>query len=87
MSEPVYSVSIRKSAQREIKSLDHTVRERIIKALRSLRDPRPPGCLKLAGSSNLWRVRVGDWRVLYEISDDDREVVVVGVRRRSKAYD
>ena len=87
MSELAYTVTIRKSAQREIRSLDHAVRARIIKALRSLQDPRPPGCLKLAGSTNRWRIRIGDWRVLYETSDDDREVNVVGVRHRSRAYD
>jgi mRNA interferase RelE/StbE len=74
VSELPYIVSLRKSAQREIKSLDHPVRSRVVKALRLLQDPRPPGCLKLAGSNNLWRIRVGDWRILYEISDDDREV-------------
>jgi mRNA interferase RelE/StbE len=87
VSEVAYTVSIRKSAQREIRSLDHLIRERVIKALRTLQDPRPSGCLKLAGSSNLWRIRVGDWRILYEISDNEREVSILGVRHRSRAYE
>ena len=87
MSERYYTVSIRKSAQREIKSLDQTVRTRVFKALRTLQNPRPPGCLKLSGPGNLWRIRIGDWRVLYEITDENREVIIVGVRHRSRAYD
>jgi mRNA interferase RelE/StbE len=45
------------------------------------------GCRKLVNQVNLWRVRVGDWRVLYEIDDAARTVLVVAVRHRSKAYE
>ena len=84
---PPYTVSNGKSAQREVKTLDQSVRIRIMKALRALENPRPAGCLKLSGSSNLWRIRVGDWRILYEIDDTRREVNIVGIRHRSRAYD
>ena len=87
MSERLYTVSIGKVAQREIRSLDQTVRARVIKAIRTLSNPRPEGCIKLVGSSNLWRIRIGDWRVLYEIADENSEVIIVGVRHRSRAYD
>jgi len=87
VSENRYSVSIGKSAQREIKALDQTVRNRVIRALRTLIDPRPSGCKKLVGLPNLWRIRVGDWRVLYEIHDEAREVTIVRVRHRSRAYE
>jgi mRNA interferase RelE/StbE len=45
-------------------------------------DPRPHGCLKLKGEDNLWRIRVGDWRVIYEIHDRVLVVVVVDVDHR-----
>ena len=49
-------------------------------------DPRPPGCLKLTGSDNDWRIRVGGWRVLYTISDRAGIVDIAAVRHRSDAY-
>jgi mRNA interferase RelE/StbE len=52
------------------------------------RDPRPPGARKLAGDrfDNLYRIRVGDWRVLYAIEDDRLVVLVLEVVRRDPAY-
>jgi mRNA interferase RelE/StbE len=49
-------------------------------------NPRPPGCRKLVGSKNDWRIRVGDCRVLYEIADAIRVVRVNRVRHRRDAY-
>ena len=49
-------------------------------------DPRPPGCRKLTGSKNDWRVRVGDYRVIYEIGDAAREGRVNRVRHRREVY-
>ncbi|MFW6162894.1 MAG: type II toxin-antitoxin system RelE family toxin [Planctomycetota bacterium] len=48
--------------------------------------PRPSGCRKIRGSVSDWRVRVGAYRVVYEIDDEAREVRVMRVRRRPKAY-
>ncbi len=55
-----------------------------IKALAA--EPRPPGCRKLQGHESLWRIRVGDYRVIYAVYDDRRIVDIVAVRHRSKAY-
>jgi len=44
-------------------------------------DPRPPGCCKLRGLEG-WRIRVGNWRVIYHINDEERVVTIVEVRRR-----
>jgi len=49
-------------------------------------DPRPAGCKKLTGKHDHWRVRVGDWRIIYTIQDDVLIVVVVEVAPRSGAY-
>jgi mRNA interferase RelE/StbE len=48
--------------------------------------PRPPGVRKIAGRENLYRVRVGEFRVIYEIEDDVRTVRIFAVRKRDEAY-
>ncbi|MDQ7858548.1 MAG: type II toxin-antitoxin system RelE/ParE family toxin [Armatimonadota bacterium] len=60
---------------------------RIISRVEALAtDPRPPGCVKLQGAADLWRVRVGEYRVIYAIDDDQRLVDIRVVRHRSDAY-
>ena len=49
-------------------------------------DPRPTGCRKLVGSENDWRIRVGNYRVIYEIADEVRIVRIVRVRHRKDSY-
>jgi mRNA interferase RelE/StbE len=49
-------------------------------------DPRPPGCRKLEGRENEWRVRVGTWRVIYQIEEDRVVVLIVRVAPRGKVY-
>jgi mRNA interferase RelE/StbE len=61
-----YSLEIKHSAQRELDALDDAVFKRIDRKILGLADnPRPPGCKKLRGYKDQWRVRVGDWRVVY----------------------
>jgi mRNA interferase RelE/StbE len=82
----MYRVEVRPAASRELDRIDTQSRERILAAIRELgRDPRPGGCLKLA-SSELWRIRVGDYRVVYEIRDQVLLVLVVRVAHRREAY-
>jgi mRNA interferase RelE/StbE len=70
MSSRAYTVTVNRPAQKEIKLLDATIRLRVIKEIRSLPDdPRPHGCRKLVGSQDRWRVRVGDYRIIYLIDD------------------
>ena len=87
MSRVVYEVKLARSAKKEVKVLDGVIRVRVIHAFRSLtNDPRPPGCRKLVGATNRWRIRVGDYRILYTIDDSAHLVEIVAVRHRSKAY-
>ena len=61
--------------------------DRVIAAIKILAtNPRPPGCRKLAGSKLDWRIRVGDYRVVYEIADQIRVVRVHRVRHRREVY-
>lgn len=88
MSSPHYTVNVSRPAQKDIRSLDQVVRTRVIKALRELAsDPRPPGCRKLVGAQNRWRIRIGDYRVIYAVDDAEHIVGIITVRHRSKAYE
>ena len=70
-----------------MRRLDAAILRRIDAAILALADsPRPSGCVKLAGQTNLWRIRIGDYRVLYEINDQALIVVLVSVAHRRDAY-
>jgi len=71
----MYRVLLERTAEKDLSRLSSEIRDRVIAAMQGLAtDPRPPGCRKLTGSKNDWRVRVGDCRVLYEIGEAAREV-------------
>jgi len=83
----MYRVLLERSAERDLGRLSSEVHDRVIVAIRSLAaNPRPPGCRKLAGSKSDWRIRVGDYRVIYEIADAIRVVRVNRVRHRREVY-
>jgi mRNA interferase RelE/StbE len=82
-----YSILVRPAAARDIKALSPEVRKRISTAINRLgEDPRPSGSRKLVGFDDEWRVRVGDYRVLYVIHDSERQVLIARVAHRREAY-
>ena len=82
-----YKVSVARSARKSLQAIDRQVSLRIITRLESLaRNPRPPGCVKLEGGSQLWRIRIGAYRVVYEIDDKSRTVDVSVIRHRRDVY-
>lgn len=82
-----YTVVFARSARRELERLEAGVARRIISRVEALaKDPRPHGCVKLQGAADLWRIRVGDYRVIYSLDDDARLVDIRVVRHRSDAY-
>ena len=82
-----YRVVFARSARRELEGLETTVARRIISRVEALAtDPRPRGCVKLQGAADLWRLRIGDYRVVYAIADSERLVDIRVVRHRSDAY-
>ena len=88
MLDPLYRVSLTKRARRETRKLERQILARIAAAIDGLAaDPRPPGSLKVKTSERQWRIRVGDWRIGYEIDDQDRQVTVVTVGHRRDFYD
>ncbi len=87
MIKPEYSIEFKKSAVKELASLERRVRERISDRIDALAEnPRPTGAIKLKGSCEAWRIRVGEYRVIYEIRDDVLLVLVLRAAKRSEAY-
>jgi mRNA interferase RelE/StbE len=75
------------SAEKELERLPKKAIQRIVDAVDGLGDnPRPHGCLKLQGEENSYRIRVGVYRVIYEIHDNKVLVVVVRIKHRKDAY-
>jgi mRNA interferase RelE/StbE len=82
-----YSVVIKSSAQKELDALDDAVFSRIDRKILALAEnPRPAGCKKLKGYKDLWRLRIGDWRVIYLIDDLAKLVSIIRVAHRREAY-
>jgi mRNA interferase RelE/StbE len=83
-----YRVVLTSSAARELKRLSGQLSERIVPRLENLAfNPRPPGCKKLKGGHNEWRIRVGDYRVIYTIDDSALLLEVTRIRHRSEVYE
>ncbi len=84
---PQYRIIFRLSADRQLRRLPPVVQRRIVAGVETLASlPRPPGVVKLDGAENLWRIRIGDYRVVYEIHDDRLIVLVLRVAHRKDAY-
>jgi mRNA interferase RelE/StbE len=83
-----YSLEIKPSAQRELDALDDRLFLRIDRKILALaNNPRPAGCKKLKGYKDQWRIRVGDWRVLYIINDATNLVSVTRIAHRREVYE
>ena len=83
----MYRVLLERGAEKDLTRLSTGIHDRVIAVIQGLAtNPRPPGCRKLAGSKLDWRVRVGDYRVVYEIDDRIRVVRVNRVRHRREVY-
>lgn len=83
----VYQILIDPAALREVKKLDQRVRRSVTEAINALAEnPRPAGSRKLAGSTNAYRIRVGDHRILYQIADKVLQVLIVKVGNCKDAY-
>ncbi len=81
-----YTVFILRRAQKELAQLPAEAYERVRGAIRALgNDPRPTGCLKLSGREG-WRIRVGSYRVIYEIDDKQQSVTILHIGHRSDVY-
>ncbi len=83
-----YALEIKVPAQKELDALDDTLFTRIDgKILALAANPRPVGCRKLKGYKDQWRVRVGDWRVVYIIDDKAKLIRVTPIAHRREVYE
>jgi mRNA interferase RelE/StbE len=83
-----YRITFARSARHELEVLDPSVIRRILPKIESLAThPRPHGSCKLTGAKNFWRIRIGDYRVIYSIFDNEGRVDITAVRHRREAYE
>jgi mRNA interferase RelE/StbE len=81
-----YSIEILRTAQKQLSKIEQSQQQRIIEAIRELAtDPRPSGCKKLSGRP-AYRIRIGSYRVIYEIQDKQLLIVVVTIGDRKNVY-
>ena len=84
---PEYGITFARSARKELEALNPPLAARVLARIETLAiDPRPAGARKLQGAPRLWRIRVGDYRVVYSVDDRQRIVDIVRVRHRSDVY-
>jgi mRNA interferase RelE/StbE len=83
-----YHVALASSAEKELHRLPKKAITRIVPRLDQLAlTPRPPGCKKLKGGDHEWRIRVGDYRIVYVIDDAARTVDVTRIAHRRDVYE
>jgi len=83
----VYEVHLERASENDLKRLPTTTFHRIIPQIRALAEnPRPSGCRKITSSKNDWRIRIGDYRILYEIDEKAKAVRIMRVRHRREVY-
>ena len=83
----MYQIIFEDPAQRQFRKFDRIVQTRIFKALIKLeKNPRPSGCKKLQGLEHLYRLRVGDYRVIYRIEDNKLLILIISIGHRREIY-
>jgi mRNA interferase RelE/StbE len=82
----VYDLFVLPPAQKDLDKLEGLVFKRILKKIRALsKDARPPGCLKLTGEEG-YRIRAGEYRILYRIDDASKRIFIYRVKHRKDVY-
>src|SRR5439155_24716339 len=82
-----YVIELARAVENELERLPHNLRHRVAASIDGLeRDPRPRGARKLKGTEASYRIRVGQYRVIYTVDDDSRIVHVIRARHRKDAY-
>lgn len=83
----IYTVNFTTAAVRQVRKLPRHARQRILDAIEALAyDPRPHGARKLVGEQTAWRIRVRDYRIIYDILDAELTVTVVRTGHRREVY-
>lgn len=83
-----YRLALTETAEKELKRLPNSMTARIAGRIEKLAaTPRPSGCKKLKGGMNEWRIRIGDYRVIYEIDDAAKTIDITRIAHRQWAYE
>jgi len=83
----MYELRLVRSARKELEALPDALLARVARQIDQLpAAPRPAGCKKLRGAADLWRVRVGDFRIIYHVDDRAHVIEVRAIRDRKDAY-
>jgi mRNA interferase RelE/StbE len=82
-----YSVFLAPPAERQLRSFPSVIQKRLVKRIKALQnDPRPPGVKKLAGKDDLYRIREGDYRIIYMIRNTDLVILILKIGDRKEVY-
>ena len=85
---PVYEVLLSKSARKQLGSLPAFIHNKIVEDISTLAfSPRPAGCKKLKGVKNSYRIRVGDYRIIYELETKILRILVIAIGHRKDIYE
>jgi mRNA interferase RelE/StbE len=83
----MFELLIEKRAEKGFKKIPTDTVKRLITKIKRLRnDPRPSGCRKIEGAENAYRIRLGDYRIVYEIDEDKKQIIVFAVGHRKDIY-
>ncbi len=86
-ARPTYHIEFAQPAEKQLEDLPSSVQRRVKEKIDSLeRNPRPQGIDKIAGEEQLYRVRIGDYRVIYQIRDSEHLVLVLHIGGRKDIY-
>ncbi len=82
-----YHITFTQSARKELERLETKFVKKIFPRIEQLSEnPRPKGCRKLQGKENLWRLRVGDYRIIYSTDDKEKLIDIIRIRHRKESY-
>lgn len=83
----MYRVRLSRQAQKDLDRLPDAIWQRVQPVLAALQEnPRPLGSIKLRGGGDTYRVRIGDYRALYDVDDAEKTIMVLRVQHRREAY-
>lgn len=87
MTDRLYEIKVDLYARKALDAIDRPIRRRIVAKIEELAiDPRPAGATMLKGRHGDWRVRVGDWRIVYTVEDSVLLVLVIEIGHRREIY-
>ena len=83
-----YQVLLSKAARKQLSALSPFIHNKVIEDITLLSEtPRPAGCKKLKGQKDAWRIRIGDYRVIYEIADKQLRILIIAIGHRKDIYE